>query len=193
MGKLATFTPLHSKGGGLRKNYRTNGTRQSTPPQFEPPPPHLEAQQRYFSCRTILVAIVSQNSLVLVIMGYRTSIARHVAKWGIAQMCLCEAKCQRGYRTILGECESPLTSIAQYGVSQRWYRNIARYGATKPPQRIQRVWVVRERNWQPHQDCRYFESNLLGVLMRPSFLIECFRGQHRGGHNFTLVQVPHPV
>ena len=56
----------------------------------------LEAQQRYFSYRAILVAIVSQSSFVLVFMGYRTIIARYVAKWGIAQMCLCEAKCQGG-------------------------------------------------------------------------------------------------
>ena len=50
----------------------------------------LEAQQRYFSYRAILVVIVLQNSLMLVLMGYRTIIARYVAKWGIAQMCLCE-------------------------------------------------------------------------------------------------------
>ena len=58
--------------------------------------PFLEAQQRYFSYRAMLVAIVSQNSLVLVLMGYRTIIARYVAKWGIAQVCLCETKCQGG-------------------------------------------------------------------------------------------------
>ena len=56
----------------------------------------LEAQQRYFSYRAILVAIVSQNSLVLVFMGYRTIIARYVAKWGIARMCLCKTKYQGG-------------------------------------------------------------------------------------------------
>ena len=55
-----------------------------------------EAQQRYFSYRAILVAIVSQKVFVLVSMGYRTIIARYVAKWGIAQMCLCETKCQGG-------------------------------------------------------------------------------------------------
>ena len=54
----------------------------------------LEAQQRYFSYRAILVAIVSQNVFVLVFMGYRTIIARYVAKWGIAQMCLCKTKYQ---------------------------------------------------------------------------------------------------
>ena len=56
----------------------------------------LEAQQRYFSYRAILVAIVSQNSSVLVFMGYRTLIAQYVAKCGIEQMCLCDTKCQGG-------------------------------------------------------------------------------------------------
>ena len=56
----------------------------------------LEAQQRYFSYRATLVAIASQNSFVLVFMGYRTIIARCVAKCGIAQMCLCETKYQGG-------------------------------------------------------------------------------------------------
>ena len=56
----------------------------------------LEAQQRYFSYRAILVAMVSQNSFVLVFMGYRTIIARYVAKWGIARMCLCKTKYQGG-------------------------------------------------------------------------------------------------
>ena len=44
----------------------------------------------------MLAAIVSRNSFVLVFAGYRTMIARYVAKWGIAQMCLCETKCQGG-------------------------------------------------------------------------------------------------
>ena len=57
----------------------------------------LEAQQRYFSYRAMLVAIVSQNCFfVLVFMGYRTIIARYVAKWGIARMCLCKIKYQGG-------------------------------------------------------------------------------------------------
>ena len=55
-----------------------------------------EAQQRYFSYRAILVAIVSQNVFVLVFMRYRTIIARYVAKWGIAQMCLCKSMYQGG-------------------------------------------------------------------------------------------------
>ena len=62
----------------------------------------LEAQQRYFSYRAMLVAIVLHNSFVLVFFfgggGYRTIIARYVAKRGIAR---------------------PLKSIARHGVSQR--------------------------------------------------------------------------
>ena len=57
---------------------------------------YLEAQQRYFSYRAMPVAIVSQNSFVLVFMGYRTIIPRYVAKWGIARMCLCKIKYQGG-------------------------------------------------------------------------------------------------
>ena len=56
----------------------------------------LEAQQRYFSYCAMLVAIVSQNSFVLVLMGYRTIIERYVAKWGIAQMFPCETQYERG-------------------------------------------------------------------------------------------------
>ena len=52
----------------------------------------LEAQQRYSSYRAILAATVSQQYFVLVFMGYRTTIARHIAKWGIEQTCLCETK-----------------------------------------------------------------------------------------------------
>ena len=68
-------------------------------------PRNSEAQQRYFSYRAALAAIVSQNSFVFVFMGYRTIIARYVAKWGIAQMCLCETKYQGGgYRSIFAKC-----------------------------------------------------------------------------------------
>ena len=56
----------------------------------------LEAQQRYFSYRAIVVAIVSQNLFVLVFMGYCTIVARYVAKWGIAQMCQCKTTCREG-------------------------------------------------------------------------------------------------
>ena len=60
----------------------------------------LAPQQRYFSYCAILVPIVSQNSFALVFLGagggYRTIVARYVAKWGIAQMGLCETKCHGG-------------------------------------------------------------------------------------------------
>ena len=66
----------------------------------------IEAQQRYFSYRAVLVAIVSHNSFVFVFMGYRTILARYVAKWGYRiDVPLRETKYQRGgYRTVLGEC-----------------------------------------------------------------------------------------
>ena len=35
-------------------------------------------------------------------MGYRTNIARYVAKWGIAQLCLCKTKCQGGVSHLFG-------------------------------------------------------------------------------------------
>ena len=72
----------------------------------------LEAQQRYFSYRAIVVAIVSQNSFVLVFLGYRTIIARYVAKWGIAQMCLCETKHQGG--GVSHHFGGVLTSLTKY-------------------------------------------------------------------------------
>ena len=71
----------------------------------------LEAQQRYFSYRAILVAIVSQNCFVLVFMGYHTIIARYVAKWGIARMCLCKIKYQGGVSHHFGVV---LTSLQKY-------------------------------------------------------------------------------
>ena len=62
-------------------------------------------------------------------MGYRTIIARYVAKWGIAQMCLCETKYQRGVSHHFG---GVLTSLKKYraiwGIAA-----IVRYGATKGP------------------------------------------------------------
>ena len=78
------------------------------------------AQHEYFSYRAILVAIISQNYFVLVFTGiaqlsrdafqisYRTLIARYIANW-VSQRCSCaKLSTKRGYRSILGECESPL-------------------------------------------------------------------------------------
>ena len=55
---------------------------------------------------------------MLAFMEYCTSIARHVAKWSITQMCICQIKYQRGgYRTILGECKSDWKGTARHGAS----------------------------------------------------------------------------
>ena len=79
----------------------------------------LEAQQRCFSFRIILVAIVSQNSLVLVFMWYHTVIARYVAKWGITQMLSGVNKfTKKGHRRILGSCNLPEKVLLDMG-----YRN----------------------------------------------------------------------
>ena len=62
----------------------------------------LEAQQRYFSCHAILVAIVSPNSFVLVFLGYRT-ISRDMLQNGVSQRCACvKLSTNRGYHTSLG-------------------------------------------------------------------------------------------
>ena len=55
--------------------------------------------------------IVSQNDLVLVFMGNRTLIARYVAKWGIAQMRLCQTKYQGG---VSHHFEGVLVSLKKY-------------------------------------------------------------------------------
>ena len=51
------------------------------------------------------------RSFVLVFVGYRTIIARYVAKWGIARMCLCETKYQGGVSHHFG---GVLTSLKKY-------------------------------------------------------------------------------
>ena len=48
--------------------------------------PHLEAQQRYFSYRAILVAIVSQNLFVLVFMGI-AQLSRDMLQNGVSHRC----------------------------------------------------------------------------------------------------------
>ena len=48
---------------------------------------------------------------MLVFVGHRTIIAEYVAKWGIAQMCLCETKYQGGVSHHFG---GVLTSLEKY-------------------------------------------------------------------------------
>ena len=91
----------------------------SHPPNTKATYLFLEAQQRYFSYRAILVAIVSRNSFVLVCVGYRTIIVRYVANWGIAQVCLCETKCSGGVSHHFGGVltSDPLKSNAKWGIA----------------------------------------------------------------------------
>ena len=62
--------------------------------------------------------------------GYRTTIARHVAKWGIAQMCLCETEYQGGVPSHVGDL---LTCLKKYRAIWVIAPTISqcRYGATK--------------------------------------------------------------
>ena len=61
-------------------------------------PPAFEAQQQYFPYCAILVAIASQNNLVLVFVGGGGSHNFHTicCKGGVAEMYLCETKYQGG-------------------------------------------------------------------------------------------------
>ena len=71
-------------------------------------------------------------------MGYRTIIARYVAKWGIAQMCLCETKYQGGVSHHLGEVlTSPKKYCAIWGIAAivSQYRAIFSEERTGNPQK----------------------------------------------------------
>ena len=72
-----------------------------------------EAQQRYSSYRTILEAIGWRNSFMLVFMWYRTIIARSVAKWGIAQICLSETMCHGEVSHDFGWVLTPLKKVSR--------------------------------------------------------------------------------
>ena len=74
----------------------------------------------------MLAAIVSQNSLVLVFVGYRTIIAQYVAKWGIAQMSLCETKYRGGggFAPFWGAANLP-EKVSR----DLWYRSDSQYRA----------------------------------------------------------------
>ena len=84
----------------------------------------------------MLVAIVSQNSLVLVVMGYCTIVARYVAAWGIAQnhRCACVKLCTKG-GWVLQHFGELLTSLKRY-------RAIC--GMTAIVSQYRKIWAIRE-------------------------------------------------
>ena len=55
----------------------------------------LEAQQRYFSYRAILVAILSQNSFVFVLWGI-AQISRDMLQNGVSHRCACVKQSAKG-------------------------------------------------------------------------------------------------
>ena len=65
----------------------------------------FEAHQQYSSYRAIHVAIISQNSCVLVFLGAIAQLSRDMLQNGVPHRCACvELSTKRGYSTILGEC-----------------------------------------------------------------------------------------
>ena len=90
----------------------------------------------FISCDTCSDSI-SKTFLCLFFWGI-AQLSRDTLQNGVSHGCACvKVSCKGGYRTILGECKPPLTSIAREGVSQRQCRSIARYGATKLMTRTQ--------------------------------------------------------
>ena len=78
----------------------------------------------------VLLAIVSQNYFVVVFVGNRTIIARYVGKWGIAQMCLYETKCEGGVAPFWGSANIHEKVLRDMGYCSD-SADIARHGATK--------------------------------------------------------------
>ena len=70
---------------------------------------------------------------------------------------------------ILAECEPPLKSIARNGVSQQWYRNIARYGATKS------LYLTS----YPTEKIKKTLYRGIGVAMPPSHRVSCGIADYR--------------
>ena len=85
-----------------------------------------KAKQRYFSCRTMLVAIVSQNSFVLVLCvcvcggggGGIAQLSHDMLQNGVAQVCLRETNYQ-GVLHHFGRVPTSHEEAARYAVSQR--------------------------------------------------------------------------
>ena len=75
----------------------------------------------------MLVATVSQNFVVLLFKGYLTIMARYVAKWAIAQMCLCEPSAKGVSYHFGGE----LTSLKKYR---------ATWGIAAIPSQYRAIW-----------------------------------------------------
>ena len=121
---LAVFLPLSRSGGPISGLYRAIGianlggsfgpekkisspsSLQTSPQRLYPHPLRGPVAILFISRDTCSDSIAAKLIRACFCEGgYRTIIARYVAEWGIAQMCLCETKYQGGgYRIILGEC-----------------------------------------------------------------------------------------
>ena len=117
--KFGTMQFLKARSGSLNWYLNQKIDISDIPEQVFALPQTKRPSRNALQYRALLVAIVSEkNSFVLVFIGYRTIIARDVAKWRIAQKCLCKNKCQGGIAPFWWSAP-PWKSITRYGVSQR--------------------------------------------------------------------------
>ena len=103
---------------------------------------------------------------VLVFLWYHTSIARYVAKWGIALLSVCRRRQQGGGIAPCWGIAGMAEKVSRDRVSQRNYRNIARYVATK----LGRSGVAREKKRK--KGCAT-KGGLWGNENRPEILTVC--------------------
>ena len=97
-------------------------------------------------------------------MGYRTIIARYVAKWGIAQMCLCETKYQGGVSHHFGGVP---TSLKKYRAIRDIAAIVSQYRA---------IWG-RRPGWQYDVAATRGADSVLASDCRA----QCGRPSTRGG------------
>ena len=77
----------------------------------------LEAQQQYFSYRSILVVIVSLDSFVLFFNGVSHSYRAIRCKMGYRGCACVKLSTTGGYRTILGGANLPEKILAIWGIA----------------------------------------------------------------------------
>ena len=106
-------------------------------------------------------------------MGYRTIVTLYVAKWGIAQTCLCETKYQGGYCTIWGKCNRAMWGIAIFRARQRSGEGVVQRNGPKGC-----FWRVRFFS-APLRFSSVLRANVKGAekkrtLQKQPFLDDCF-------------------
>ena len=94
----------------------------------------------FISCDTCSDSIAKLFGLVF--MGYRTIIARYVAKWGIARMCLCKIKYHWGVSHHFG---GVLTSLKKYPRDMGYRSDSIAVSRDMGPLRVGRTGPKKEK------------------------------------------------